>query len=67
MRALSELSEAKNPDIAGSVAAMERAEKLARETAIATNTAIIIMRDDRLVRVSAEELRAEMQAKTAMK
>lgn len=53
-----DLSEARNPDLRGSLAAMQRAAKLAREIAIQTNTAIVIMRDGKPVRVTAEELRA---------
>ncbi len=53
-----DISEARNPDLRGSLAAMQRAAKLAREIAIQTNTAIVIMRDGKPVRVTAEELRA---------
>jgi hypothetical protein len=51
-----ELSKAKNPDLRGSFAAMQRAAKLARETAIQTNTAIILYRAGKVVRIPAAEL-----------
>jgi hypothetical protein len=54
-----DISLAKNPDIRGSMAAMRRAAKAARQIAIQTNTAIIVARDGKPVRVSAEELRQE--------
>lgn len=52
-----ELSEAKNPDLRASLAAMRRAAESARQTAIQTNTAIVTVREGKLVRISAEELR----------
>jgi hypothetical protein len=54
-----DLSKAQNPDLRASVAAMKRAAELARQTAMQTNTAIIMARDGKPVRVSAEELRRE--------
>ncbi|MCB1634846.1 MAG: hypothetical protein KDI51_09670 [Xanthomonadales bacterium] len=53
------ISEAKCPDLRGSVAAMQRAAELAREIAIQTNTGIVIVRDGQIVHVSAAELREE--------
>ncbi|MDP2097385.1 MAG: hypothetical protein U1D70_02475 [Methylobacter sp.] len=53
----SELEKAKNPDLIASVIAMKRAAELARQTAIATNTGIVIVKDGKLCRVSAEELK----------
>jgi hypothetical protein len=55
---------------AGSMAAMIRAAAMARDIAIQTNTAIIIEREGKVVRVTADELRrekleAESQAATA--
>ena len=57
-----ELSKAKNPDLRASLAAMRRAAQMARSTAIQTDTEIVIVRDGKPVRVSAEELREERQA-----
>ena len=54
-----DLSKAKNPDLRASLAAMKRAAALARQTAMQTDTAIIMARDGKPVRVSAEELRRE--------
>jgi hypothetical protein len=56
-----QLTEAKNPDLRGSLAAMQRAAELARQTAIKTNTAIIVVRDGQVVRIPADELRKEAE------
>ena len=53
-----DLSQAKNPDLRGSMAAMRRAATLARKTAIQTDTAIVVVRDGKPVRILAAELRA---------
>ncbi len=54
-----DISKAKNPDLRGSLAAMQRAAALARETAIQTNTNIVIEKDGKLVWISADELRRQ--------
>jgi CRISPR/Cas system Type II protein with McrA/HNH and RuvC-like nuclease domain len=54
-----ELSKAKNPDLVASLAAMRRAARMAREQAIRTDTAIVVIRNGKLVRVTADELRKE--------
>ena len=54
-----DISQAKNPDLRAALAAMQRAAQLARQTAIQTNTAIVVMQKGRLVRISAEQLRKE--------
>ena len=54
-----DLQEARDPDIRGSVAAMNRAAQSAREIAIQTNTYLIIMKNDNIVRISPEELRQD--------
>jgi hypothetical protein len=54
-----ELYKAKNPDLRASLAAMQRAAKMARQIAIQTNTAIIIKRNGKIVRIPAEQLREE--------
>jgi mRNA degradation ribonuclease J1/J2 len=54
-----DISKAKNPDLRGSMKALRRAAKLARQTAMQTDTAIIIVRDGKSVRVTAKELRAK--------
>jgi hypothetical protein len=57
-----DLSEAKNPDLRASLAAMRRAAEMARTTAIQTNTGIVIVQDGKPVRITAEELRREQRA-----
>lgn len=52
-----ELSRAGNPDLRASLAAMRRAAEMARSTAIQTNTDIVIVKDGKPVRITAEELR----------
>lgn len=52
-----DLSKAKNPDLRASLAAMQRAAEMARQTAIQTNTALIVVRDGKTVRIPVEELR----------
>ncbi len=52
-----DITKAKNPLLRASMAAMQRAAALARKTAMQTDTGIIIVRDGKLVRVSAQELR----------
>lgn len=54
-----DISLSKNKDLAGSMAAMRRAARMAREQAILTNTAIIVMKGNKIVRVTAEELRKQ--------
>lgn len=52
-----DLSQAKNPALRGSLAAMRRAATLARKTAIQTDTAIVMVRDGKPVRIPAAQLR----------
>lgn len=54
-----DLSKARNPDLRASLAAMLRAAKIARETAIQTNTEIVIAKDGKPLRITAEELRKD--------
>jgi hypothetical protein len=51
-----DISEAKNPDLRGSVAAMHRAAEAARQLAIQTGTELIVTIDGQLRRISGEEL-----------
>ncbi len=53
-----DISKAKNPDLRGSMTAMRRAAALARKTAIQTDTAIVVVRDGKPVRIPAAQLRA---------
>lgn len=54
-----DISLARSPLLKGSMAAMERAAAMAREIAIQTNTAIILVKDGKVKRVTADELRRE--------
>ncbi len=53
------ISEARDPDLPASMIAMRRAAQMAREQAVRTGTAIIVVRDQKLVRVEADQLRKE--------
>ena len=46
----------KDPDLAGSYAALQRSAQSARDLAIQTNTAIVLAVDGKPVRITAEEL-----------
>ena len=50
-----QLSQAKDKDLASSLVAMRRAAQMARKVAMQTETAIVTMRYQKLVRVTAEE------------
>ena len=52
---------AKNPDLRASLAAMLRAAESARQTALQTGTAIVVVRDGKPVRITADELRKEQR------
>lgn len=52
-----QISRARDKDIPASLIAMRRAARMAREQAVRTNTAIVVMRDDKPLRVTADELR----------
>lgn len=56
-----ELSKATNPDLRASLLAMRRAAEMARKTAIQTDTEIVVVRDGKPVRITAEELRKEQR------
>lgn len=52
-----ELAKAKNPDLRASLAAMHRAARLARKIAVQTDTEIVVVREGKLLRIPAEQLR----------
>jgi len=54
-----DITEAKDPDLRASMAAMQRAAESARKTAMQTGTDLIIVKDGKLTRVSAQTLREE--------
>lgn len=56
------IQEAKDPDLRASAAAMSRAAEAARKTAIQTGTNLIIVRDGKLTRISAQVLRESESA-----
>jgi hypothetical protein len=58
-----DISNAKNPDLRGSQDALRRAAELARQTAIQTDTDLIIVKEGRTVRVPAAVLREQAQSK----
>jgi hypothetical protein len=58
-----DISQAEDPDLLASLTAIRRAAAMARETAIQTNTAIVIVQDGKLVHIPAEQLRREARAK----
>ena len=55
----------RNPQLRGSMAAMQRAAQMARQIAIQTDTAVIRVKNGQIVRVPADELRAEIAAEQA--
>ena len=57
-----DIAHAKDPDLRNSLAAMKRAALQARQIAMQTNTGIVMVRNNQLVRISAQELRHEDEA-----
>lgn len=51
-----DLSKARDADLRASLAAMQRAAEMARQTAIQTNTSLVVVRNGKTVRIPAEEL-----------
>jgi hypothetical protein len=54
-----DLKFAKDKDLIASYAAMKRASEMARQLAIQTGTSIVIMKDQKIVHITAEQLRQE--------
>ena len=52
-----QLSQAKDQDLPASLIALRRAARTARETAVRTDTAIVVQRGQQPVRITADELR----------
>jgi hypothetical protein len=52
-----QLSKAKDKDLPASLVAIKRAARAAREIAVRTDTAIVVLRNGKPVRVTAAELR----------
>lgn len=57
-----ELSQAKDPDLRASLQAMQRAAELARKTAMQTDTHIVIVENEQIVRLSAQQLQQRGQS-----
>ncbi|MGF1525857.1 MAG: hypothetical protein ACFCBW_03560 [Candidatus Competibacterales bacterium] len=63
-----DISTASDPDLRASWDALQRAGALARQTAVQTNTSIVVIQNGRVVHISASELRTEdTNNKTASK
>jgi len=58
-----DISKAKDPDVQASLGALRRAAQQARKTAMQTETNLVIVKDGRLLRISADELRQRAQLK----
>ena len=54
-----ELWKARNPDLRASLPAMRRAAQMARMIAIQTDTGIVVVRNGKVVHITAAELRKE--------
>ena len=54
-----DISNAKNPDLRNALAALRRASLMARKIAIQTGTNIVVIRDGKMIRISADELRRQ--------
>ncbi|MDR1911792.1 MAG: hypothetical protein LBQ52_05540 [Helicobacteraceae bacterium] len=55
----SDISSVSDSTLRGSLAALERAAQAARKNAIQTDTAIVIMRNGKIIRIGADELRRQ--------
>ncbi|TAN47871.1 MAG: hypothetical protein EPN21_16300 [Methylococcaceae bacterium] len=51
-----DLAKAKDPDLRASLQAMKRAAEEARKLAIQTNTGIVILQNEKVIHLSADEL-----------
>lgn len=54
-----DISNAKDPDLRNALAALRRASLMARKIAIQTDTNIVVIRDGKMIRISADELRRQ--------
>ena len=54
-----QLLKAKDRDLPASLIAIQRAARTARELAVRTNTAIVVLRNQQQIRITADELRKE--------
>ena len=56
---MKDIQQAKELDLSAVLKALHKASQQARETAIQTNTGIVIVKDGELIRIPAERLRKE--------
>jgi len=63
----SDISKAKDPFLRNSFEALKKAAQLAREDAIRTNTGIVVLREGKIVTISAEQLRKEKNKKLSVR
>lgn len=59
-----DVAKAKDPDVRAALGALRRAAQLARKTVMQTNTHLVIVKDGRLLRITASELALQEAAKT---
>lgn len=64
--AFRDISQAGNPDLRAAPAAMQRAAESAKQLAIQTGTAVVVIKDGQLVRMAAEQLSGECKGPTHM-
>jgi hypothetical protein len=62
-----DISNAKDPDLRASLGALRRAAQQARKTAIQTETNLVIVKDGRMQRISADELRQQANTEKTLK
>lgn len=55
-----DITEAKDEVLRASFVALQRASRLARETAIRTGTHLVLVQDGKLLRIPAHELRSQL-------
>ncbi len=58
-----EVANAKDPDVRAALGALRRAAQSARKTAIQTDTHLVIVKDGRLLRITAAELTQQKATK----
>jgi hypothetical protein len=56
-----DINQAKSAELRGSMAAMKRAARMARETAIQTNTNLVVVRNGKVIKIPPDELRRECE------
>ena len=62
-----DISNAKDPDLRASLGALRRAAQQARKIAIQTETNLVIVKDGRMQRISADELRQQANTEKTLK